>query len=128
MFLANLKDPSCWRWVDIFSSHLSHLQDHISAIFLMVSPNDLKIQLVVLDGIIVDACEFSAFECIRPGSEIRFARQCVKDQDRLIVRDNKLLVGHSLFEVSLSSNQDQLLEKVPINPTTMAVHASHVSI
>jgi hypothetical protein len=93
---------------------------------LVVSPKERKIHLLASDGIIVDTRQFSPSECIRSGSEIRFACHLAKFYDRLILRGQKLLVHDSLLEMKLSADHDRIVELNRIDPSSMAVHASHV--
>jgi hypothetical protein len=44
----------------------------------------------------------------------------------LILRDQKLLISHSLLEVKLSSDHDRIVDKNPIDPSSMELHASHI--
>jgi hypothetical protein len=92
----------------------------------VVTPKECKIQLIASNGFIVDARKFSPSECIRAGFEIWFACHRVKVYDRLILRDQKLLISHSLMEVKLSSDHDRIVDKNPIDPSSMELHASHI--
>ena len=121
---VDLCQVGTWRWRALFSSILRRHLDPIYIGFLWLDPKSKMLKLVDQSGVVLDRRLLKVRECIHPGLTFELGLYRIKVQGRISLLDGVLIERGKPVEYPKPSQSVRLLDHTPIDPSSMAVHAS----